>query len=107
VTDSTLSVVLDAGHVAHHLPRADRPLFRGVRGHVPLDRDIEVDAPALVKQTDGSRCQRYRDAADAEARERRDRHAPLDVGPAEPLGPDDRGIHRNGHRETRQVLVHE
>jgi hypothetical protein len=47
--------MVDAGDVAHQLARAVCPLLPGERGDVALDRGIEVDASAIVKQTDGSR----------------------------------------------------
>ena len=48
--------------------------------------------------------QRFREGAETEARERRDRRAAVEVGPAETFGPDDLPVHGNGHRQARQVV---
>src|SRR4029453_18817124 len=87
---------VDAGDVAHQLARGHRPRLLWVRGDVSLNRDIEIDAPALVEQGDGSRGQRFRHASKAELRARRYRQTILDVCPAEALGPDDLAIPGNG-----------
>ena len=98
---------VDARDIAHQLARGDRPWLCGIRGDVPLDRRIEIDATPVVKQGDGRRGQRFRDGAETESRERRHRRAALDVGPAEALGPHDLAVHGDGNREARQILFHE
>src|SRR5688500_8372080 len=103
---ASTTALVDAGDVAHQLARGNRPPLLWIRGNVRLNRGIEIDAPALVKQGDGSR-QRFRDASKTELRARRHRHAVLEVCPAEALGPDDLAIAGNGHREARQVLFQE
>ena len=96
---------VDAGDVAHQLARGDRPLLLGVCGDIPLNGRIEIEAPPVVQKGGGNRRQRFREGAETEARERRDRRAALDVGPAETFGPDDLAIHGDGHREARQVVT--
>ena len=96
---------VDAGDVAHQLARGDRPLLFRVRGNIALDRRIEIEAPPVVQKGGGNRRQRFREGAETEARERRDRRAAVHVGPAETFGPDNLAIHRDGHREARQVVA--
>ena len=94
---------VDAGDVAHQLARRECPLLFGVRGNEALDRRVEIEPPAVVQQRGRKRRQRFREGAEPEAHERRDRCPAFDVGPAETFGPDDLAIYGDGHREARQV----
>ena len=76
-----------------------------VRRNVALDRSIEIKTPAVVQERDRDRGQRFREGAETEARERRDRRPVLFVGPAEAFGPDDLAVDRYGHREARQSVA--
>ena len=88
---------VDARNVTQQLTRGDRPLLLRVRRHIALDWRIEIEAPPVVQKGGSHRRHRLREGAETETRERRDRRATLDVGPAEPFGPDDFAIHRDGH----------
>ena len=95
---------VDAGDVAHQLARGDRPLLFRIRGNIALNRRIEIESPPLVQKGGGDRGQWLRESAETEARERRDRRPAIHVGPAETFGPHDLAVHRDGHRQARQVV---
>src|SRR4029079_17721456 len=90
---------VDARDVAHQLARVDPPRLLWILRDVRLNRGIEVDAPPLVKQGDGSGRQGLGNASKTELRARRHRHAALDVCPSKALGPHDLAIPGDRYRE--------
>ena len=50
---------VDTRDVAHQLARGDGPLLRGVRGDIPLNGRVEVEAPPVVEKGGGNRRHRF------------------------------------------------
>ena len=61
--------------------------FVGIGRHVTLDRRVEIEPPAVVQTRNRHRRQRFREGAEAEARERRDRRAASRCRPSRTLRP--------------------
>ena len=77
VVAAVTAETVNARDVAQQLARGDRPLLLRIRGHIGLDRGIEIDALAVVQQRHPRCGQRFRDAAGTEPRARRHRRAAL------------------------------